>query len=1279
MSRSSLLFMWTIPLMLVMLTSDLFGQKPPYDVFPPAKPPYYRVRYEASTNKGELVYPVNYTIWIPKSVKALRGVIVHQHGCGEGSCKSGLTGAYDLHWQALAKKHDCALLAPSYEQPGKADCQMWCDPRNGSSDRFQQCLIDLGKKSGHPELSKIPWALWGHSGGGHWAGGMVLLHPERVAAAWLRSGVPLLKVNPKRKSIKVHTVPDAALKVPIMSNLGTKEGVTVKNGRFSGVWPANETFFNTMRGKGSLIGVSIDPLTSHECGNQRYMAIPWLDACLTDRLPKDSGGKLRPMPTDKAWLAPILGGKAVPAAKFTGNPLQAGWLPNEAIAKSWMQYVKDTKVSDSTPPPTPTNVRLKGNQLTWEAEADLESGLAGFIIERNGKFLAKVPEQAKNRFGRPIFQNLQYSDTPTQPLVQMRYIDSKAKPGVKHSYRVIAVNTVGFKSRPAEFGKTINYLGKRQICLMPESDEKLKQLANELLSYLNQIDTAQWSVANSKDNTGIVLALTETANINKSEQEQLKSMSLEGYLIKPEEKVVHIVGNTSLAVQHAMFDFLERLGCRFLTPAEAWTVIPKKTGLKIAAGKSFVQPDFTGRRIWYANGLGVGHSPDGSLKEINETYKQFYRRIRQVSIAPTSFGHSYYGTYLRHRKTFDAHPEWAGMRKDGSRPALNTEGGPKANRNWCYSNPELAELCLQDRIKMITEQRKTNPHCWIVSMDTNDGARPCYCDKCRQLGNATDQALHLANYVARGIRKVSPNVQVGMLIYPPHILPPENVRIEPNILPSMAMAFNRTELSYAELVQGWIKAGAKQTAVYEYFGVYEWDFGMPAQAHVRLPYVKKAIPHYYNNWHARIFSAQSQASWGRYGPSMYVANKLLWDVNADADEIYSEYFTAAFGKAALEMRKLFEFWDTSAGSKLTDVNIARWLAMMQRAQHLAESDSPEVKRRLEDMLAYLHTVVLYFDARAAQSQPSQTEGRNQLIRERVGKMLDFIWRTRRRQMIQFWGFMTRMGYFGPEIHSLVWKKWVPGEIKQGTAEWMTSSKDYSSKEIHSLFGRDLKRFAPALEQYPTFSNDLVPMFPDLKPEKNTSRGSFSTESVWYFAVEQAGSMVISLGDSSPEGNYFTKAIVVDSKGKTVFSHTQDKFALPDRSLTKLKLTLQPGLYRMTIADRKRRYYPVFTPPVRNVYEQSNSHSTFNQYFTPGFFYVPKGVKELKIRNELYLSLQAPSWKKMKSSKIKNLTYPVGDDDGKVWELKHVTRANFALLNVPPYVANRKANLLVPRR
>ncbi|VTR94488.1 Uncharacterized protein OS=Pirellula staleyi (strain ATCC 27377 / DSM 6068 / ICPB 4128) GN=Psta_3477 PE=4 SV=1: Esterase_phd: Lipase_GDSL_2 [Gemmata massiliana] len=470
MSRTTATCCGVAWLLVITSVPELRAQKPPYDVFPPAEAPYYRVRYEASNEPGALTFAVNHTVWIPPGVKVLRGVIVHQHGCGEGSCKSGLTGAYDLHWQALARRHDCALLSPSYEQPDKADCQMWCDPRNGSDAAFQKCLVDLSTKSGHPELAKVPWTLWGHSGGGHWAGGMVLLHPDRVAAAWLRSGVPLLKAAPGRAGIKAHALSDGALKVPMMCNLGTKEGVTVKDKPFAGVWPANEAFFNEVRGKGGLIGVAVDPLSSHDCGNQRYLAVPWLDACLSARLPKAVGDPLRAVPTDKTWLAPVLGGDATPAAKYVGEPLKAAWLPNEVVAKAWAEYVKDTKVTDPTPPPAPTNVRVRDNKLTWDAEADLESGLASFVIERDGAFLATVPESGKNPFGRPIFQNLQYSDTPTQPLVPMQFTDTTAGVGKKHTYRVTAVNTVGLKSKPsadavpaqdvdAVVGKRVVFLG----------------------------------------------------------------------------------------------------------------------------------------------------------------------------------------------------------------------------------------------------------------------------------------------------------------------------------------------------------------------------------------------------------------------------------------------------------------------------------------------------------------------------------------------------------------------------------------------------------------------------------------------------------------------------------------------------------------------------------------------------------------------------------------------------------------------------------------------------
>ena len=103
---------------------------------------YHEVAYPPSEKPGELALGVTYTIWIPDDVKTVRGVIVHQHGCGSGACKGGATAAYDLHWQALAKKWDCALLGPSYHQDDRQNCRLWCDPRNGSRQTFLNGLGD---------------------------------------------------------------------------------------------------------------------------------------------------------------------------------------------------------------------------------------------------------------------------------------------------------------------------------------------------------------------------------------------------------------------------------------------------------------------------------------------------------------------------------------------------------------------------------------------------------------------------------------------------------------------------------------------------------------------------------------------------------------------------------------------------------------------------------------------------------------------------------------------------------------------------------------------------------------------------------------------------------------------------------------------------------------------------------------------------------------------------------------------------------------------------------
>jgi hypothetical protein len=413
---------------------------------------YLKVDYPASTVTNELQIAVTYTLWMPEGVKSLRGVIVHQHGAGTTASIEGSTAPSDLHWQALARKWDCALFGSSYHVPNDrtdltpGGSEHWFDPRRGSEKTFLKALGEFAARSGHPELETVPWALWGHSGGGIWSDVMTTLHPDRVVAVWLRSGSAAMFRT--RAEFPQPRVPTAAYAVPAMCNCGVKE-------KEKPAWVGPVATFLEYRAQGAPIGFAPDPRTGHECGDSRYLAIPFLDACLAMRLP-DKGSltqALKPVGMSQAWLAPVLGHEVVPAAEYKGDPKEAVWLPNAAVAKAWVEYVQTGAVSDTTPPPAPVNVRVspqgdQGTEVFWDAEADFESGLAGFIVLRDGQELARVPEKPVGRFGRPLFQSMTFHDTPSQPMPAMRFLDASVRSGEKHTYAVIALNSVGLKSEP---------------------------------------------------------------------------------------------------------------------------------------------------------------------------------------------------------------------------------------------------------------------------------------------------------------------------------------------------------------------------------------------------------------------------------------------------------------------------------------------------------------------------------------------------------------------------------------------------------------------------------------------------------------------------------------------------------------------------------------------------------------------------------------------------------------------------------------------------------------
>ena len=125
-------------------------------------------------------------------------------------------------------------------------------------------------------------------------------------------------------------------------------------------WDGSVATFQEYRAQGAPIGFAPDPRTGHWCGDSRYLAIPFFDACLQMRL-SDWGNILKPVDMSSAWLAIPFGDTAVPAAEFKGDPNKAAWLPNAAVAKIWMEYVRTGTVSGTGAPPAPVNVRVKAD------------------------------------------------------------------------------------------------------------------------------------------------------------------------------------------------------------------------------------------------------------------------------------------------------------------------------------------------------------------------------------------------------------------------------------------------------------------------------------------------------------------------------------------------------------------------------------------------------------------------------------------------------------------------------------------------------------------------------------------------------------------------------------------------------------------------------------------------------------------------------------------------------------------------------------------------------
>lgn len=327
----------------------------------------------------------------------------------------GITRPYDIQYQAFARKWNLAIV----ETALYGDCGVWSKPASGSAKSLFNILKRVGKQINHPELASVPMFLWGHSGGGFWTLAMLHEYPEKILGAVCYSAA----WDPKWE------YSETAAKVPlILRHAGVVDNANL-------CWNTATNTFNRLRKMDAPVILVHNKGQGHNFSYIRYMAIPFYETVLKQRLPEKGCTKIRDINRNYTWLGDTVSLQIYKESDYPGNKSSMCLFPDEVTARNWREFVQTGTVTDKTPPPMPYNLELKrenGNlKVRWNADADIESGILKFNIYKNDVLIGRLPEKGAYQTFNTNGDNSEPADLPVMEYIIPVKDNDKAKIGIE--------------------------------------------------------------------------------------------------------------------------------------------------------------------------------------------------------------------------------------------------------------------------------------------------------------------------------------------------------------------------------------------------------------------------------------------------------------------------------------------------------------------------------------------------------------------------------------------------------------------------------------------------------------------------------------------------------------------------------------------------------------------------------------------------------------------------------------------------------------------------------
>lgn len=807
-------------------------------------------------------------------------------------------------------------------------------------------------------------------------------------------------------------------------------------------------------------------------------------------------------------------------------------------------------------------------------------------------------------------------------------------------------------AKPAELTLAADGKALVPVVVSPAASPATKQVAVELADYLGRIAGAKFEVVAGDGSKGVVLGtLAEFPDPALTEALALRGTfdGREAFAIRTEPTRVRLVGATDLGASHAAFRFLEALGCRWFFPAKEWEVVPTKRILT-AAVEETDRPRVLARRVWYGYGFFAdgGHPAGGSTRG---DYEAWARHNRMAGSFRVSAGHAWQSIIASNKKLFEEHPEYLALVK-----------GERKGEQLCVSNPAVRRLASDYALGWLAK----NPAAEMVSMECADGGGQCECEHCRKLGSVSDRVFGLANDVAKEVRARHPGKMVGVLAYSEHSEPPA-FALEPNVYVQLTAGFTRGRYTHDELLNLW-PTKCKNLGFYEYFSVWLWDFDrLPGGNGGNVARTRDMVRRYVAAG-ATSVDAESGNNWGVHGRGYYVANKLLWNPDADAAAVLADFYESAFGPAAPAMKRYYERLAPDAEPLVSRGLVGEAFRDVEAAAALAK-DRPDVLARLDQVKHYLRYVHLRW-----QLDHERDKARRKAL---TVAALTLGYRTRYEYMTH-WAAM-RNTWATQAAKEFDEPTWVPND--KAPKPW-AADRAVSRDETDAWFREGLDYFRPTPVEQVRFSADLVPVaFPAAKSvglnqrfQRPAAYALYSRAGeplevtltpgiiAWYrdrpdarYTLKDAAGKAVAAGSLKLDGEPHKVALKVPAAGTYTFEC--------DDSAAGWGVAVEAGRPTVLLSNRGRRYLHV-------------------GQLQETFFYVPRGTTEVRYfwgggphrvlgpDRKLVAEVTA-------SDEVVTVPVPAGAA-GKLWSFAPHAHGHLWFFNVPNVLAASPDALLLPR-